>query len=89
MKYFDFIFTHSFYVIILYRMMAQEELMMKDKYYVLLNDEERSSLIHCLNDLRNNLIKQSKYTDAVDDLLIKVAYTKRKRFNLFKWRLSL
>ena len=69
--------------------MAQEELMMKDKYYVLLNDEERSSLIHCLNDLRNNLIKQSKYTDAVDDLLIKVAYTKRKRFNLFKWRLSL
>ena len=69
--------------------MAQEELMMKDKYYVLLNDEERSSLIHCLNDLRNNLIKQSKYTDAVDDLLIKIAYAKIKRFNIFTWRLSI
>ena len=70
-------------------MMAQEEPMMKDKYYVLLNDEERSLLIHCLNDLRNDLIKQDRYTDAVDDLLIKIAYAKIKRFNIFTWRLSI
>lgn len=55
----------------------------------MMDDEEINLLIHCLNDLKNNFIKQGKYTDAVDDLLIKVDYTKRKRFNLFDWRLSL
>ena len=63
--------------------------MMKDKYYVLLNDEERSLLIHGLNDLRNDLIKQGKYTDADDDLLINIAYAKIKRINIFNWRLSI
>ena len=42
------------------------------KYRLSLNKEEFDLIINCLIELKNNLIKQGKYTDAVDDILIKM-----------------
>ena len=39
---------------------------MKQKYYLVLNNQERRFVIESLNQLRNKLIVDGKYTDAVD-----------------------
>lgn len=52
---------------------------MKDtKYHIYLNSEERCLLISSLNDLRNRLIAEGKYTDLVDEVMIKTANAKIK-----------
>ena len=58
---------------------------MEKKRYITLNDSEWKIVIDALNDLRNSLIRQGRYTDAVDDIMIKVINTKPKR-KLFFWR---
>lgn len=47
--------------------------MFKKKLYVYLTTEERKILLRSLIDLRNELIHQGRYTDPVDEILIKVA----------------
>ena len=39
-------------------------------------------IIHSLNDLRNNLIAQGRYTDLVDETLIKIVNAKIKKFKI-------
>ena len=39
-------------------------------------------MIESLNQLRNNLIADSKYTDAVDEVLLKIIGAKRKKFKV-------
>ena len=58
---------------------------MEKKYRIVLDDSEWKIVINALNDLRNSLIQQGRYTDAVDDIMIKVIDTKPKRKPLF-WR---
>ena len=58
---------------------------MEKKCYITLGDSEWKIVINALNDLRNSLIQQGRYTDAVDDIMIKVINTKLKRKLLF-WR---
>ena len=53
--------------------------MKEDKYQVSLDDNEHGIVIRCLNDKRNELIKEGKYTDAVDDLLVKVGNASKKK----------
>ena len=56
---------------------------MKDiKYHIYLNSEERRLLIGSLNDLRNKLIDEGKYTDLVDEVLIKAANAKIKKIKV-------
>ena len=55
---------------------------MKQKYYLALNDQERRFVIESLNQLRNNLIAGGKYTDAADDVLLKIIGAKRKKFKV-------
>lgn len=55
---------------------------MKTTFYLALDDSERSVIIHSLNNLRNRLIEQDKYTDAIDDILVKVIGTKKKKFKI-------
>ena len=55
---------------------------MKTTFYLALDDSERSIIIHLLNNLRNKLIEQSKYTDAVDDILVKIIGAKKKKFKI-------
>ena len=58
---------------------------MEKKQYITLDNSEWKIVINALNDLRNFLIRQGRYTDAVDDIMIKVINTKPKR-KLFFWR---
>ena len=55
---------------------------MKQKYYVVLNDQDRRLVIESLNQLRNKLIVDGKYTDAVDEVLIKIIGAKQKNFKV-------
>ena len=58
---------------------------MKQKYYVELNRQEWRLIIEALNRLRNKLIAAGRYTDAVDEMLIKVAKAKPRKFGLWGW----
>lgn len=52
--------------------------MRKTKYHIYLNSEERRLLINNLNDLRNQLVAEGRYTDLVDEVLIKTVNAKIK-----------
>lgn len=52
------------------------------KYHLALTDNEYSIIINSLNDLRNDLITQGTYTDAVDDVLVKFIGAKKKKFKI-------
>lgn len=52
------------------------------KYHIYLDDNEYRRLIESLTALKNNLIQQGRYTDAVDDLLIKVSSVRKKKIKV-------
>ena len=52
--------------------------MREEKLYIKLDGYEQSILVRALNDLRNSLLENARYTDAVDELIIKTANAKRK-----------
>ena len=52
------------------------------KYYIALEDFERRVIVNCLNEKRNNLISNGKYTDAVDEVLLKIINAKQKKFKV-------
>lgn len=52
------------------------------KYHIYLDDNEYRRLIESLMALKNNLIQQDRYTDAVDDLLIKVSSVRKKKIKV-------
>ena len=46
---------------------------MKDRqFHIYLDDEEYGQVLQALIDLKNNLIAQGRYTDAVDEILLKL-----------------
>lgn len=55
---------------------------MKNKYNIVFNSDERRIMINSLNDLRSSLISEGKYTDSVDELIIKLAQVKIKKFKV-------
>ncbi len=56
---------------------------MRDKkYYIALDDFERRVVVNSLNEMRNNLISNGKYTDAVDEVLLKIINSKQKKFKV-------
>ncbi len=59
---------------------------MKQKCYVELNRQEWRLIIEGLNRFRNKLIAAGRYTDAVDEILIKVAKAKPQKSMLWEWR---
>ncbi len=52
------------------------------KYHLALTDNEYSLIIKSLNDLRNVFIAQGRYTDAVDEVLVKFIGAKKKKFKI-------
>ena len=53
---------------------------MKQKdYHIYLSEQERFQVIQSLIDLKNSLTVQGRYTDAVDEVLIKITKAKKKR----------
>ena len=55
---------------------------MKQQYYLALNAQEHRLMIESLNKLRNKLIADGKYTDAVDEVLLKIIGAKQKKFKV-------
>ena len=56
---------------------------MRDKkYYIALDDFEQRVVVNCLNEMRNNLIANGKYTDAADEILLKIIDAKQKKFKV-------
>ena len=52
---------------------------MRNKYHIYLTYEEQRMLLNNLNEFRNKLIAEGKYTDLLDEVIIKVANAKLKR----------
>ena len=46
--------------------------MRNPKYHLYLTHDERRTIINSLIDLKNHLVTQGKYTDAVDEIIIKL-----------------
>lgn len=55
---------------------------MNEKHYIVLDEYERRIIINSLNELRNRLIADRRYTDAVDELLLKIINTKKKKMKV-------
>ena len=56
---------------------------MREKtYHLYLNEEERSRVIQLLIELKNNLAAQGRYTDAVDEVLLKVLSARKKKLKI-------
>ena len=55
---------------------------MRDKYHIYLTAEERRVVINSLIDLRNDLISRGKYTDVIDELIIKFTKAKVKKIKV-------
>lgn len=59
------------------------EMNMKNlNYHLYLTDDEYSQVIHSLIELKNNLIQAGKYTDVVDDLLVRLISAKKKNIKI-------
>lgn len=55
---------------------------MKSKYYINLSYEERTNVMGALIQLKNSLIANGKYTDGVDEVLLKLMKAKTKKFTV-------
>ena len=70
-----FISTHSIFKDISDTMITEkqkEETGVNQKYYVALTTEEWRMVIDSLSSMRNRLISEGRYTDAVDEVLLKI-----------------
>lgn len=56
--------------------------MREKKYHIYLTDDEQSRVIQSLINLKNNLIAQGRYTDAVDDVLMKVLFARKRKLKI-------
>lgn len=58
--------------------------MRNPKYHNYLTPDERRTVINSLINLRNALILQGRYTDIIDELLIKLTKAKVKKIKIRK-----
>ena len=56
--------------------------MRNPKYHIYLTPGERRTVINSLIDLRNEFISRGKYTDVIDELLIKFTKGKVKEIKI-------
>ena len=56
--------------------------MRNPKYHLYLTYDERRTVINSLICLKNNLISLGRYTDAVDELIVKLTKAKVKRIRI-------
>ena len=56
--------------------------MKEQKYHLYLSKDEYSEVLQPLIRLKNSLIAQGRYTDAVDDILCKVLSAKKRNFKI-------
>ena len=56
--------------------------MRNPKYHLYLTHDEHRTVINSLISLKNDLISQGRYTDAVDELIVKLTQAKVKRIKI-------
>ncbi|HIY62545.1 MAG TPA: hypothetical protein H9730_03520 [Candidatus Mediterraneibacter stercoripullorum] len=56
--------------------------MREKKTHLYLDGEERRLLLHSLVELKNQLIRQGRYTDPVDELIFRVMNAPVKRMKI-------
>ena len=56
--------------------------MREKKYYITLDGYERGIMVNALNEMWNALLQQGRYTDAVDEVILKVIDAKTKKFKV-------
>lgn len=56
--------------------------MKKQKRYLYLDREEYSVVLHSLVQLKNKLLLQGRYTDCVDELIVKVMSAPAKKIKI-------
>ena len=56
---------------------------MKDpKYHIYLTNEERSEVLKSLINLKNEMIVQGKYTDVLDEIIVKLYKARKKNIKV-------
>ena len=56
---------------------------MKDpKYHIYLTNKERSEVLKSLIDLKNEMIVQGKYTDVLDEIIVKLYKSRKKNIKV-------
>lgn len=62
---------------------------MKDtKYHIYLTNEERSEVLKSLIDLKNEMIVQGKYTDVLNEIIVKLYKARKKNIKVIYIKLS-
>ena len=52
------------------------------KKWVVLNEAEWRLVLHALNELRTSLIAEGRYTDTVDEVIVKIVSTLAKKMKI-------
>ena len=56
---------------------------MREKtYHIYLDSHERTTMLHSLVELKNDLLRQGRYTDCVDELICKTAGAPAKKMKI-------
>ena len=56
---------------------------MKDpKYHIYLTNEEHSEVLKSLIDIKNEMIVQGKYTDVLDEIIVKLYKSRKKNIKV-------
>ena len=56
--------------------------MREKKVHLYVDSQERSILLHSLVELKNQLLRQGKYGDCVDELIFKIANAPIKKVKI-------
>ena len=56
--------------------------MKNPKYHIYLTNEERSEVLKSLIDLKNDMIAQGKYTDVLDEIIVKLYKARKKNIKV-------
>lgn len=56
--------------------------MKEKKYHLYLDETEHRLIVLCLVDFRNKLIAEGRYTDCVDELLVKLSHAKKVKMKI-------
>ena len=56
--------------------------MKEEKYHLYLDEAEHRLVVLCLVDFRNKLIAEGRYTDCVDELLVKLSHAKKVKMKI-------
>ncbi len=58
--------------------------MREKRYFVAFDDLERRTLVYCLNEVRTRLKQEGRYTDAVDELILRICDAPTKKFKIIR-----